>query len=58
MSEEEEELRQTIKALRKNIKEDNARMDIMEEMIEEAKVAFYAGESASEIYNILTRQNK
>ena len=58
MSEEEEELRQTIKALRKNIKEDNARMDIMEDMIEEAKAAFYAGESASEIYNILARQNK
>ena len=55
---EEQELRDTIKALRKNIKEDNARMNIMDEMIEEAKIAFYAGKSASEIYNILTRENK
>jgi hypothetical protein len=55
---EEEELKQTIKALRKNLREDNARMDIMENMIEEAKIAFYAGKPASEIYNILTRENK
>jgi len=55
---EEEELKQTVKALRKNLREDNARMDIMEEMIEEAKIAFYAGKPASEIYNILTRENK
>ena len=55
---EEEELKDTIKTLRKNIREDNARMNIMDEMIEEAKIAFYAGKSASEIYNILTRKNK
>jgi hypothetical protein len=55
---EEEDLKNTIKALRKNLREDNARMDIMDEMIEEAKIAFYAGKSASEIYNILTRKNK
>jgi len=55
---EEQELKDTIKALRKNLREDNARMDIMDEMIEDAKIAFYAGKSASEIYNILTRENK
>jgi len=55
---EEEELKQTIKALRKNIKEDNSRMDIMEEMIRDAKAAFHAGKSSSDIYNILIRENK
>ena len=45
----------TIKALRRNIVEDNCYIDAMEEAINDAKLAFHAGASPSDMYNALTR---
>jgi hypothetical protein len=48
-------LKSTIKALRRNIVEDNCYIDALEEAISDAKLAFHAGASPSDIYNALTR---
>ena len=48
-------LKTTIKALRRNAAEDNCYIDALEEAIEDAKIAFHAGASASVMYNALTR---
>lgn len=45
----------TIKALRRNIVEDNCYIDALEEAINDAKIAFHAGASPSDMYNALTR---
>ncbi len=48
-------LKSTIKALRRNIAEDNCYIDALEEAISDAKLAFHAGASPSDMYNALTR---
>ena len=48
-------LKFTIKALRRNIVEDNCYIDALEEAINDAKAAFHAGASPSDMYNALTR---
>lgn len=45
----------TIKALRRNIVEDNCYIDALEDAIKDAKLAFHAGASSSDMYNALTR---
>jgi len=45
----------TIKALRRNITEDNCYIDALEEAINDAKAAFHAGENAWDMYKLLTR---
>jgi hypothetical protein len=45
----------TIKALRRNIVEDNCYIDALEEAINDAKAAFHAGENAWDMYKLLTR---
>jgi hypothetical protein len=45
----------TIKALRRNIVEDNCYIDALEEAISDAKASFHAGASPSDMYNALTR---
>ena len=45
----------TIRALRRNIVEDNCYIDALEEAINEAKFKFHVGASASDMYNALTR---
>lgn len=52
-------LKTNIKALRRNAAEDNAYILSLEEAIDDAKAAFHAGESTSDMYNALTRtENK
>ena len=48
-------LKSTIKALRRNIVEDNCYIDALEDAINDAKLAFHAGASPSDMYNALTR---
>jgi hypothetical protein len=48
-------LKTTIKALRRNAAEDNCYIDALEEAINDAKLAFHAGASTSDMYNALTR---
>jgi hypothetical protein len=48
-------LKTTIKSLRRNASEDNCYIDALEEAIKDARIAFYAGASASDVYNALTR---
>jgi hypothetical protein len=48
-------LKTTIKALRRNIVEDNCYIDALEEAINDAKAAFHAGENAWDMYKLLTR---
>ncbi len=48
-------LKSTIKARRRNIAEDNCYIDALEEAISDAKLAFHAGASPSDMYNALTR---
>jgi hypothetical protein len=45
----------TIKALRRNIVEDNCYIDALEEAISDAKTLFHSGENAWDMYNALTR---
>jgi hypothetical protein len=45
----------TIKALRRNIVEDNCYIDALEEAINDAKDSFHAGENAWDMYKLLTR---
>ena len=48
-------LNSVIKSLRRNAAEDNAYILSLEEAIDDAKTAFHAGESTSDMYNALTR---
>jgi hypothetical protein len=48
-------LKTAIKALRRNAAEDNCYILALEEAIDDAKASFHAGESASDMYNELTR---
>jgi len=48
-------LNSVIKALRRNAAEDNCYIDALEEAINDAKAAFHAGASPSDMYNALTR---
>jgi hypothetical protein len=48
-------LNSVIKSLRRNAAEDNCYIDALEEAIKDARIAFYAGASASDVYNALTR---
>jgi hypothetical protein len=48
-------LNSVIKSLRRNAVEDNCYIDALEEAIKDARIAFYAGASASDMYNALTR---
>ena len=48
-------LKTTIKALRRNIVEDNCYIDALEEAISDAKTSFHAGENAWDMYKLLTR---
>ena len=48
-------LKTTIKSLRRNATEDNCYIDALEEAINDAKAAFHAGASPSDMYNALTR---
>ena len=48
-------LKTTIKALRRNIAEDNCYIDALEEAISDAKASFHAGENAWDMYKLLTR---
>ena len=48
-------LHSVIKALRRNANEDNCYINALEDAINDAKLAFQAGESTSNIYNALTR---
>jgi hypothetical protein len=55
IEDEIDSLKTTIKALRRNIVEDNCYIDDLEEAINDAKAAFHAGASPSDMYNALTR---
>ena len=55
IEDEIDNLHSTIKALRRNIVEDNCYIDALDEAINDAKLAFHAGASASDMYNALTR---
>jgi hypothetical protein len=55
IEDEIDSLKTTIKALRRNAAEDNCYIDALEEAIKDARIAFYAGASASDVYNALTR---
>jgi predicted RNase H-like nuclease (RuvC/YqgF family) len=55
IEDEIEDLKSTIKALRRHLAEDNCYIDALEDAINEAKIAFHAGASASDMYNALTR---
>jgi hypothetical protein len=55
IEDEIDNLKLTIKALRRHLAEDNCYIDALEEAIEDAKIAFHAGASASDMYNALTR---
>jgi hypothetical protein len=55
MEDEIDSLKSTIKALRRHLAEDNCYIDALEEVINEAKIAFHVGASASDMYNALTR---
>lgn len=48
-------LHSVIKSLRRNASEDNAYILCLEEAIDDAKAAFHAGGSTSDMYNALTR---
>jgi len=55
IEDEIDSLKTTIKALRRNIVEDNCYIDALEEAINDAKAAFHAGENAWDMYKLLTR---
>jgi hypothetical protein len=55
IEDEIDSLKSTIKALRRNLMEDNCYIDALEEAINDAKAAFHAGASPSDMYNALTR---
>ena len=55
IEDEIDSLKSTIKALRRHLAEDNCYIDALEEAIEDAKIAFHAGASSSDMYNALTR---
>jgi hypothetical protein len=48
-------LHSVIKSLRRNAAKDNCYIDALEEAIKDARIAFYDGASASDVYNALTR---
>jgi hypothetical protein len=55
IEDEIDNLKSTIKALRRNATEDNCYILSLEEAIYDAKVAFHIGSSSSDMYNALTR---
>lgn len=55
IEDEIQNLHSVIKSLRRNAAEDNAYILSLEEVIDDAKAAFRAGGSTSDMYNALTR---
>lgn len=55
IEDEVDSLKSTIKALRRNAAEDANYILALEEAINDAKSAFHAGASPSDMYNALTR---
>jgi hypothetical protein len=55
IEDEIDNLKLTIKALRRHLAEDNCYIDALEGAINEAKFKFYVGAPASDMYNALTR---
>lgn len=55
IEDEVDSLKSTIKALRRNAAEDANYILALEEAINDAKAAFHAGKSQSDMYNALTR---